>query len=1333
MLLYIFSFGDIDCFNSLCISFDTRRLLLANNGMLQFCLVYVTIFYGFGIFYFCWFTLIKICVIDNDEVDQDHTLEELILLKDWHSIVELLSFGFDKSLSNLTVDEQYIVLDNCLLNDRYAKIFKTKVVSPVLDNVGLKKVLATTTAFEYYLDLLINARKCHTEYVTFKTFMRLIEPGLKSFWWDGPRIINKLVKVVNECGYDSELFAKEVPLLMKCMWNLEEKTRMTIDLSEETLSDEEWVERNNKLVVNGYEFLAGFEHFFVKINKTMVFCLDEQLECLLMLEDKYKISNLKMYKILVNIFETSLKRFEQKATIKDAITVLQLLTLLTAKYPNKKDKINEILDDKGVMSILETVLSRMNTNFDFDKRDSMNDALSQLIDLQHLDSFAVSMYEEKKDNNMARDIDNINFLETWFAAFAENIMSLTSYTSLKIDEVLRMLRVMNIVMSFDVSSSQFFIPLITGTLLGNIKKYTVGNLFIDFASISPLVTQVRDHRDIDTERSDLIIVNSVVTWCIEGIKNGDLNGKDNEYIASHVSSLLDLMRPQTISTQLFAEMYNNLFMTYFAIFDKSRRIPMQTLSLMIETIKSKCSDNDKNMLFEILNHWFLMESDWFVHTEKYSKKEDDQKDADKETDAMFELADELHKNFNTMAILNNINAFSKVFERILNKCIEDTPTSTMLDVFSKIARSIIVKMEDNSKDGVVDHDDEEKTNEEPKQASVMKTVMHTQKMLGIWLDQTVDNLNTMKNEHPKQFAQLRVHSVISIIDCVNGLFDKFSDDYRVTIKDKLLFVYKNTMLDTNSTGLMKKIDIVDISQMTDSLVNVCLRDKVGDIFANYVSVSYRHLSQWLKVQLMAYAKRRLKTTIVLRKEKDEFEVEYIDTGMELHSLFEYNRNKITRTTSIATRNEEIQVFNNEFRDCWTQVYKKLMKLALNEMNTYIKFYQFSCLITALKYKKMNDEYDNIYDAVNFCSNLKFVLSNKGTFLEGKALYNFIESTNKYETPLITMTKFGLAEIFFASMFDVAKNKRSIRIDIDIEKKDDEESKDDNKEEEKTKKTEWLTVSNLNNMNPQWWYNLCDNKHIKLKQIENMIIDWKNTSDEHEDKQKAFLVGTSYYSFIDGSIAQVNIYVGSTAKFSHLVCHYCDYQTMKWMLNGIIDKKKNIKKMGKSSKRDSINININTHFTKKDDGKYDMYKIVDGENQNLLHYIAMRNIYGSGKKGIEKNEQETIQVLEYICQLINKSDVGLIDKLWAMKSYTNGCMPLDYAILFSTWNVIQCMIDNGCLVAYAKNSKKLKRLKQEITQIKLSTAEQPYVGHSTREEYDQERMKIQKNILKMLDN
>ena len=135
----------------------------------------------------------------------------------------------------------------------------------------------------------------------------------------------------------------------------------------------------------------------------------------------------------------------------------------------------------------------------------------------------------------------------------------------------------------------------------------------------------------------------------------------------------------------------------------------------------------------------------------------------------------------------------------------------------------------------------------------------------------------------------------------------------------------------------------------------------------------------------------------------------------------------------------------------------------------------------------------------------------------------------------------------------------------------------------------------------------------------------------------------------------------------------------------------------------LNFNVIEHILSN--SNYNQYIIEnllfkkDKKNCNIFHYIALRNLYNL--KMSENNRQakarDTVEILKLVINTVinnSDSDDGDNSKLnemfgdkqdWSFLSQMENSTPFDWAICLSTWEVVECMIDQGrCLDRMTKD-------------------------------------------------
>ena len=154
------------------------------------------------------------------------------------------------------------------------------------------------------------------------------------------------------------------------------------------------------------------------------------------------------------------------------------------------------------------------------------------------------------------------------------------------------------------------------------------------------------------------------------------------------------------------------------------------------------------------------------------------------------------------------------------------------------------------------------------------------------------------------------------------------------------------------------------------------------------------------------------------------------------------------------------------------------------------------------------------------------------------------------------------------------------------------------------------------------YPLCDEHTI--------IAAWNNYCNyKHFDKEILFELGCSMIC-IKQDVIHNTIFINENIPLIHYVSHLfpCGFVENVW--NMIIN---------------NINIDVNG-----DELLNKMLTFRDKNNQNLFHYIAMRNHYGYiEQKTSDEREKESVLVWNFICTEIKKHNICDLNDLWSQKS------------------------------------------------------------------------------------
>ena len=366
-----------DCIFGVCNNYENRQGILGFGNEQYFnqnmiitpafgLLIFVTVVYGLGIFQLLWYMLSEHCVDHGDlqhDITTDHSLPELVVMQDWHSIAELVSFGFTKDLKQLNNIQSLAIMNNCLCQDQYRLAINTDVIDIV--SKRLKQSLNTTLAnmedvrsdendgieivtnefkdgdeyddydqlkFDYgeWVMIWYKLGQCHPHYATFDKVWQITQPWLNNkyfFWWDpaqtglllcvGLKILKTSINNVNHLkkkkkNHNNSNSSKMVIgnehflAILDKIWSQDSDIKVSCN---HKLSKRECLLRNKKLLDNGYPTVL-IPNNRELTNNIQVFNLNEHLQLLRMVESECNFEQPTQFlTFVVQLYEKNLSLF----------------------------------------------------------------------------------------------------------------------------------------------------------------------------------------------------------------------------------------------------------------------------------------------------------------------------------------------------------------------------------------------------------------------------------------------------------------------------------------------------------------------------------------------------------------------------------------------------------------------------------------------------------------------------------------------------------------------------------------------------------------------------------------------------------------------------------------------------------------------------------------------------------------------------------------------------------------------------------------------------------------------------------------------------------------
>ena len=202
----------------------------------------------------------------------------------------------------------------------------------------------------------------------------------------------------------------------------------------------------------------------------------------------------------------------------------------------------------------------------------------------------------------------------------------------------------------------------------------------------------------------------------------------------------------------------------------------------------------------------------------------------------------------------------------------------------------------------------------------------------------------------------------------------------------------------------------------------------------------------------------------------------------------------------------------------------------------------------------------------------------------------------------------------------------------------------------------------------------------------------------------------------------DIYLNN-GTFVHLACHYWNVSFIKGLFAVICPHtmSKMIKSNDSKQQLKTKQVKDKTNEAKDNDGNNDDDKLlarlyqIDDNGCNILHYIVTRNMYKAetneyinySKEGIFNKQQETMNVLNFVCQFIG--DKKLAD-FWNQRQGNNSLTPFDASIMMagaqmfenclSKWHAFESIESNQYRINFYSNPEEIAKLfinKNDFTQ------------------------------------